>query len=241
MAEKTNKWMLSTVALSGVIIGIAIGLSISQLPLIKGNIAAGNVVQNQLDIPGTKGNQPAEVPPVTDADWKRGADAAKITFIEYSDTECPFCKRFHATMQQLLKLYPNDVSWVYRHYPIDSNHAKARKESEALECAGDTGGNEKFWTYLDRLMEITPANDGLDLAKLPEIAEYAKIDKEKFIRCLESGKFAQKIQTQVNDAQSIGADGTPHTIIITKDGTKYPLKGYVDVTQLSNAIRPLLQ
>jgi protein-disulfide isomerase len=90
-------------------------------------------------------------------------------------------------------------------------------------------------------MEVTPANDGLDPAKLPEIAEYVKINKAQFVSCLRSGKFAQKIQTQVNDAQSIGADGTPHTVIITKDGTKYPLKGYVDVTALSNAIRPLLQ
>lgn len=241
MNGKTNKWMLSTIALSGLIIGIAIGLSISQLPFMKSKTLAGNVVQDGLDVGQPKRAQAAEVPPVTDADWSRGAASPKITFIEYSDTECPFCKRFHATLQQLLKLYPNDVQWVYRHYPIDSNHTKARKESEALECAGDIGGEEKFWAYLDRLMEITPANDGLDLNELPKIAEYVKIDKDAHTKCVESGKFAQKIQQQVNDAQAIGADGTPHTIIITKDGTKYPLKGYVDVGQLSNAIKPLLK
>jgi len=97
---------------------------------------------------------------------------APVKIVEFSDTECPFCKRFHTTMQQVVKDSNGQVAWVYRHFPLDQLHSKARKEAEATECAAELGGNEKFWAYLNRLMEVTPANDGLDLAELPVIAAY---------------------------------------------------------------------
>src|SRR3989338_8105483 len=95
---------------------------------------------------------------ITDSDHIRGLSSAPVKVIEFSDTECPFCKMFHGTMKQAMDEYGKDgrIAWVYRHFPIDSLHSKARKEAEALECAGELGGNEGFWKYVDRVMEITP-------------------------------------------------------------------------------------
>ena len=94
---------------------------------------------------------------ITKDDHVRGNPNAPVKIVEYSDTECPFCKRFHPTMNQIMGEYGKNgkVAWVYRHFPIDSLHPiKARKEAEATECANELGGNDKFWAYLDRIYEI---------------------------------------------------------------------------------------
>jgi protein-disulfide isomerase len=176
--------------------------------------------------------------PVTNQDHIRGNPNASVKIVEYSDTECPFCKRFHNTMQEVMKTYGDkgDVAWVYRHFPLDQLHSKARKEAEATECAGELGGNDKFWSYLDRLMEVTPANDGLDLAELPKIAEYVGLDKNKFNECLNSGKYAQKIEEHVQNAQATGGQGTPWSIIVSKSGKKYPLSGAQPISAIKQLV-----
>lgn len=151
---------------------------------------------------------------VTDKDWIRGKKNAKISVVEFSDTECPFCKRFHPTMQRLIQEYPNDVNWVYRHFPLTSIHPKAPKEAEATECAGELAGNDGFWKYVDRLFEITPSNNNLDPAQLPQIAEDVGINRKKFEKCLDSGKYSKKVQDQANDAILAGAQGTPYSVIV---------------------------
>lgn len=175
--------------------------------------------------------------PITSKDHIRGNPDAPVKIVEYSDTECPFCKRFHPTMQQVMDDYGDSgqVAWVYRHFPLDSLHKKARKEAEATECAADQGGNDKFWSYLDRLMEVTPANDGLDPAELPKIAQYVGLDVAKFNECLASGRFADKVEEDTQNAMATGGNGTPWSIVVGKDGKKYPLSGaqpYASVKQL---------
>jgi protein-disulfide isomerase len=111
--------------------------------------------------------------PVTAADHIRGNIGAKVTIVEYSDLECPFCKIFHATLKQIMSEHTDgSVAWVYRHYPLDSLHPRARKEAEASECAFAQGGNDKFWAYIDRVYEITTSNNTLDPLELPMIASY---------------------------------------------------------------------
>lgn len=174
---------------------------------------------------------------VTSDDHIRGDANAPVKIVEYSDTECPFCKRFHPTLLQIMDEYGKDgkVAWIYRHFPLDQLHSKARKEAEATECAAELGGNDKFWAYLDRLMEVTPANNGLDPAELPRIAQYVGLDTAKFNECLTSGTHAQKIEAHVQNAAATGGNGTPWSIVVTKSGKKYPLSGaqpYESVKQL---------
>ena len=175
--------------------------------------------------------------PVTDQDHILGDPDASVKILEFSDTECPFCKRFHPTMKQVLDEYGKNghVAWVYRHFPLDAIHPKARKEAEATECANELGGNDKFWAYLDRLFEVTPSNNNLDPKELPEIAAYVGLDKARFSQCLNSGKYAQHVADDLLDAQNSGGRGTPWSIIIAPNGKKIPLSGaqpYPAVKQL---------
>jgi len=179
--------------------------------------------------------------PVTSDDHIRGDSNAPIKIVEYSDLECPFCKVFHLTLQQMLQQYGNKVAWVYRHAPLDQLHSKARKEAEAVECAGDVGGKEKFWTYMDRLIEITPSNNGLDPNKLPEIASYVGIDKTKFQSCLSSGKYADKIQKDLDNATISGFRGTPFSIIVVNDKPKGSLPGALPLNEQLPGNQPNLK
>ncbi len=176
--------------------------------------------------------------PVTSEDHIRGDINAPVKIVEYSDTECPFCKKFHTTMKEVMAEYGKNgkVAWVYRHFPLDSLHSKARKEAEATECAAELGGNAKFWEYLDRLMEITPANNGLDASELPNIAEYVGLDKNKFNECLSSGRYAKKIQDHIDNAVATGGQGTPWSIVVGKNGKKYPLSGAQPISAIKQLI-----
>ena len=170
-------------------------------------------------------------------DHIRGNIDAPVKIVEFSDMECPFCKKFHQTMLQVMEEYEktNKVAWIYRHFPIEQLHSKAKKSAEASECAGELGGNNAFWKYLDKYFEITPSNNQIDLAELPKIAESIGLNKTQFENCLNSGKYSEKIEAQIQDAENSGARGTPYSIVIDKNNKKYPINGaypYEDVRQI---------
>ncbi len=169
--------------------------------------------------------------PVLNTDHIRGNLSAPVTIVEFSDLECPFCKAFHPTVKQTLEEYGGKVRWVYKHFPIDSLHPKARKEAEASECAGELGGNDAFWAYIDRVFEITPSNNGLDSAKLPQVAQELGLDRTKFETCLNSGKYASKVEAQYQEGLKAGVNGTPGSFV---NGVS--VKGAVPYAQLKQTI-----
>jgi len=173
-------------------------------------------------------------------DWIKGDPKAKISIVEFSDTECPYCKRFHETMNQIVDEYSGQVNWVYRHFPLISLHSKATKEAEATECAGEQKGNTGFWSYLDRLFAITPSNNQLAEGQLTEIAQYVGLDVNDFEECLASGKYTAKVQSQASQAQAAGGTGTPYSVIVNGE-TLAPLSGALPLEQLKTIIDSLLQ
>lgn len=171
------------------------------------------------------------VKPVSGEDHIRGNANAPVKIVEFSDFECPYCKSFHASMKQVMNDYEKDgkVAWVYRHFPLDQLHSKARKEAQAAECASELGGNKAFWAYADRLFEIAPSNNRLDLAQLPIVAKDTGLDQAKFETCLagdqRGGKFATHIEANVQDAMASGGTGTPYSLVIGAKGHIFPVNG----------------
>jgi len=187
--------------------------------------------QQQQVVDQTRQSAAGTVKPIRDEDQILGNPAAPVIMIEFSDFECPFCKSLHPTLKRIMAEYgeASNVAWVYRHFPLDSLHAKARKEAQASECANELGGNDAFWAYIDRLFEVTPSNDGLDLSLLPQIAEEIGLDRDSFEACLagdaKGGKYAERIEADFQDAIASGGTGTPYVIVIAPNGEVLPISG----------------
>lgn len=176
---------------------------------------------------------------VSSDDHIRGNLGAPVTVVEYSDFECPFCKRFHDTMKQIMDEYGESgkVAWVYRHFPLEQLHPlKAQREAVATECANEQGGNDAFWKYTDRFFELTPSNNQTDIdTVLPQIAKEIGLDMAKFNECLSSTRYDEHIESEVQNAVATGGNGTPWSIVVAEGGKKYPLSGaqpYEAVKQL---------
>ena len=181
---------------------------------------------------------------ISDDDHIRGSiDKAEIIVLEYSDLECPYCKSFHETLNQLRDTYTDEeFAWVFRHAPLDSLHAQARQEAEAAECVADIAGEDAFWNYIDKIYATTTSNDGLDLSLLPQFAEEVGADKQEFNKCLESGRTADIVQRDLDNALEAtgGKIGTPFSIIILKDGQKFELGGALPFEALKQGIDSIL-
>lgn len=176
--------------------------------------------------------------PVGDDEVVRGDPDAAVTLIEYSDLECPYCKRVHPTFQQLLKDYDGKIRWVFRHFPIASLHSKAPKEANAAECARAQG---KYWEFIDLIYERTPGNNGLELAALPAFAEELGLDEPAFTACLDTDAFNDRVQRDLQDATKIGGRGTPHTLVVTATGKAIPVSGAVPIATFKQAIEIALK
>ena len=177
----------------------------------KGSLNNGQPAQK-------KATEAFTVAAVSDTDSILGSKDADIVVIEYSDTECPYCKNFHQTMQKIMGAYGTDnkVAWVYRHMPLDALHKKARKEAEAIECAKAQGGNDMFWKFANEVYSQTKSNDSLPEATLTTIAKSLKLDMTKWSKCLASGETTSIVSAQEQTGKDAGVEGTPNNFLIFK-------------------------
>lgn len=197
-----------------------------------------NVNANSDQPPGTQDlTGPAgEVKAVTDRDHVRGAKNAKVTLIEYSDFECPYCKRFHETLKQVMAEYQDRVKLVYRHWAL-SFHANAKKEAEATECAYELGGHDKFWQFANAIYERTQSGGtGFALTDLPKLAVELGLNQARFETCLNGGKYGSFVDQSGQDAQTAGISGTPGIIIVDARGEKKIIKGALPLDMMKQVI-----
>lgn len=191
--------------------------------------------------PTPSGNTVGDLKPVSKDDHIVGSANADIVLVEYSDMECPFCKRFHPTMLQLMEDYKGKVAWVYRHFPL-SFHANAQKEAEASECVADLGGNDKFWKFTDAIYERTTSNGtGFALTDLKPLAEEVGVDGTKFQDCLDNGKFTAKVNQDLAEGQQAGITGTPGTVVVVKGEAKSIVPGALPIDSIKTIIDGLLK
>jgi len=144
-----------------------------------------------------------------DDDAVKGDENAKVTIVEFSDYECPFCGRhFQQTYPQIVKEYveTGKVKLVFRDFPLGF-HPQAQKSAEAAECAGE---QNKYWDMHDKLFK-----DGVS-GGVSSFKQYAKdlgLDSAKFNDCLDSGKMASEVAKDMQEGSAAGISGTPGFII----------------------------
>ncbi len=144
---------------------------------------------------------------VTSQDHVIGPANAPVTLIEYSDFQCPFCSRIFPTLQQVVKEYGNKVRFVYRHFPLTSIHPYAQKAAEASECAAEQG---KFWQFHDLVFSN---QEQLNLEQLKTWGKQLGLNTSKYNDCIDSGKYAKRVQTDMQEGEQKGVSGTPATFI----------------------------
>lgn len=167
--------------------------------------------------------------------------ANSVVIIEYSDTECPYCKRFHSTMHAIVSDNPSKVAWVYRHFPIEQLHSKAPREALATECAADQGGDVVFWQYTDEIYNQTNSNDSLPDKSLTDIASSMGLDMSRFQTCLKNETFKNKVDAQILSGQKIGVLGTPTSVIVIGNKVVGTIKGAQPYAQVMEQIKKYLQ
>jgi len=164
-----------------------------------------------------------------DDDPVKGNPDATVTIVEFSDFQCPFCKRFHeTTLPLILENYVDTgkVKFVYRDFPIQELHPNgAIITALAAECADEQG---IFWQYHDKLFETQKNWERLaakDVAnELKTYAEELGLDTNQFNDCFDSGKYMDEVKNDLEDGASYGVRGTPGFFIGNEE------RGYIKVS-----------
>ena len=136
----------------------------------------------------------------------RGPANAKITLVEFSDFQCPYCKRGQETAEQVMKAYPNDVKFVFKHLPLGF-HPQARPAAKATVAAMRQG---KFWEMHDALFDN---QDKLNEALYLEQAKKLGLDIEKFKKDMASPETEAYVKKDEEAAKKLGIGGTPSFVV----------------------------
>ena len=148
-----------------------------------------------------------------DNDPMLGDADAPLSIIEFSNFQCKFCARFYTDTLPLLKTQYIDtgkVNLIYRDFPIPKIYSNSMSAALASECADDQG---KFWEYHDMLLEnqdIWRQNEpDLVISTFKQFATTLNLNQEKFDSCLDSGKYADEIKSDIDDGSNYAVTGTP--------------------------------
>ena len=228
-AKKENVWKWATFVLVIMLVAVAFYTVGSK------NSTSGNVVNNPTN-PNTQQapTQPSQVTASADDDPVLGSKNAKVTMIEFSDYQCPFCRKFWTeTYPQIKKEYidTGKVKFVYRDFPLSSIHPAAEPAAEAANCVREQGGGDEAYLKMqDKIIQEGNILDGGDPNTGPvrgnaqfgttELKKWAKDLGYNIDDCLDSGKFKSEVQKDLSDATSAGGQGTPYFVINGK-----PLSG----------------
>lgn len=152
-----------------------------------------------------------------DDDAYLGKENAPVTIIEFSDFQCPFCRKFwKEILPQIKQAYidTGKARFVYRDFPLVSIHPGATPAAQGAECAREQG---KFWEMHDAIFAQQDKQGGGTIQftadDVKKWAAGAGLDMLKFNQCLDSGKYKQEIEKDLADGSAAGVSGTPATFI----------------------------
>jgi protein-disulfide isomerase len=137
----------------------------------------------------------------------RGRSNAPVMIVEFSDFQCPFCRKVQATLRSVLAKYEGRVSLAYRDFPLRGMHGQAELAAESARCAGEQG---EFWEYHDLLFENP---DKFNRNSLMELARNLKLNEKQFDGCLSGGKYRAKVEEDLQQGIRAGVLGTPGIFI----------------------------
>jgi protein-disulfide isomerase len=198
-----------------VVLAFAVGLLVGYVAWGRGStIAAAAPSAAAAAVAQQPAGQVVEAPQPTQSPYRRydiptegypslGPEDAPITIVEFSDFQCPFCRRFEQeTYRPLLDAYPGQIRFVYRNLPLTSIHPNAMPAAIASLCAND---QNVYWDYHDKLF----SSETLDEATYIQYATDLGLDVDTFTACLSSGSHDAFIQQDMDFSLGLGVQSTP--------------------------------
>ena len=213
----------------------------SQAKILSGDQAApsDNAQQPAADPKASGSLTQDDIASITKSAYIRGNKDAQILWVEYSDLECPFCKRLHdsGAIKNLEAKYGNKMAFSFKHYPLPF-HPTALPAALNAECVGELGGSTKFYAFVEGIFSKgTPTQ-----AEIDGVLKDIGVDAKKVQACVESGKYKDKITASQNEGSNkFGVNGTPGNVLInTKTGKYEVVSGAQPEANFDAAITRLL-
>ena len=170
-----------------------------------------------------------------------GDEDARFTLLEFSDLECPYCKRFHQAPKGVVDAANGLVNWQWKHLPLPSHNPIATLEAQASECVAELEGNRAFWVFLHETFEKTKGN-GRGAGDLLEVAGSVGVDKDAFSECVKKGSHRERLAADQALAQRMGVNSTPVTFVIDNHtGQQVLLRGMQRPEVIASTIQRLLK
>lgn len=170
-----------------------------------------------------------------------GKEDARFTLVEYSDTECAYCKRYHSSPKAVVDSSNGLVNWQWKHLPLPMHNPVATVQAQAAECVSRIAGNRAFWVWLNQVFDETKGN-GQGAGDLALLAQSIGIDIDKFVSCVNSGKFRDKVADDIQSAKELGVNSTPVTFIVDNHtGQSITLRGVTVPEAIASAIKRMKQ
>lgn len=219
-----------------------------QIPQIKQFIESqegrtGDTPTTQTET-ATKTLTQEEISSIKTGAYIEGNKDAKITLVEYSDLECPFCIRqfTEGTIQKVHEKFGDVVNSTFKNFR-GVPHENAEAEANALLCAGEIGGTDAYVAYYSAIFTRSKGGNGTGFSKdaLLPLAKELKIDGKKFQACLDSGKNIARFDAETAEGSKLGVQGTPGTVVINNQTGEYEvIAGAYPVTEFERVINKLL-
>lgn len=169
-------------------------------------------------------------------DFLRGAADAEFSMIEYSDFECPFCKRFHTTAAAFADSNPS-LNWAHRHFPLRSHDPQSTMAAVGAECVGNLLNADAYWQYTDAYYSGTRSGGrGVEGRSVLDMMTAVGVEAQAAARCLEDPNMIARVQAMSDEGQSAGVTGTPGIFIRhNPSGQVMRVPGAVPLPQLQSS------
>ncbi len=170
-----------------------------------------------------------------------GKKSNDVYFVEYSDTECPYCIAFHKTMSELRQKYAGKVTFVYRHFPL-AFHEGALPEAIQMNCVGKLAGDKAYFDFMTKMFDYKVTN------KAPKITEefsdsFIKannIDKVAFTSCRQDPVMKAEVEASLQDGADAGVTGTPTSYVLVRDGDVFKVVKRLEGASQTSFIVPII-
>ncbi len=150
---------------------------------------------------------------------------AEITYVEYSDLECPFCKRLHQnwTIEAILENYNWKVNYIFKHFPLNF-HPMAAMEAEAMECVWELWWSSKYYDFLELVFDNSKTNwYSYTIDSISDLSSEVWLNSSEVKSCLESWKYKDKVSSSYNEWMWIWVTWTPWNVLINNKTWEYIL------------------